>query len=209
MSDDANIETVAAVAVEPSSGLQRISLQELKDKPSSDLVAFAESLEIENASSMRKQDMLFIILKALAEDGVEIFRLRHVGGDAGRLRLPALARGQLPARTRRHLRFALPDPQVRASHRRHGGRPDPRAARGRALLRHPEGRHDQFRGPRGDQAQGPLRQPDPALPRAAADHGDGRPDAEGTAPAGSSTSSRRSARASAASSSPRRGSARP
>jgi transcription termination factor Rho len=36
------------------------------------LVAFAESLEVENASSMRKQDMLFTILKALAEDGVEI-----------------------------------------------------------------------------------------------------------------------------------------
>ncbi len=53
-------------------GVQRVSLQELKDKPPSDLVAFAESLEVENASSMRKQDMLFTILKALAEDGVEI-----------------------------------------------------------------------------------------------------------------------------------------
>jgi len=56
----------------PAGGLQRMSLQELKDKPPSDLVAFAESLEVENASSMRKQDMLFTILKALAEDGVEI-----------------------------------------------------------------------------------------------------------------------------------------
>jgi transcription termination factor Rho len=56
----------------PVSGVQRVSLQELKDKPPSDLVAFAESLEVENASSMRKQDMLFTILKALAEDGVEI-----------------------------------------------------------------------------------------------------------------------------------------
>ena len=58
--------------IAPVGGLQRMSLQELKDKPPSDLVAFAESLEVENASSMRKQDMLFTILKALAEDGVEI-----------------------------------------------------------------------------------------------------------------------------------------
>jgi transcription termination factor Rho len=35
-------------------------------------LAFAESLEIENANSMRKQDMMFAILKALADDGVEI-----------------------------------------------------------------------------------------------------------------------------------------
>ena len=57
----------------PPGGMTRVSLQELKDKPTAELVAFAESLEIENASSMRKQDMLFTILKALAEDGVEIF----------------------------------------------------------------------------------------------------------------------------------------
>jgi transcription termination factor Rho len=35
-------------------------------------LAFAEELEIENASSMRKQDMLFAILKELAERNVEI-----------------------------------------------------------------------------------------------------------------------------------------
>ncbi len=54
-------------------GLQRMSLQELKEKSPADLVAFAESLEIENANTMRKQDMMFAILKALAEEGVEIF----------------------------------------------------------------------------------------------------------------------------------------
>ena len=78
MSDDAILDIAAAseAAAEEtltSTGLQRMSLQELKDKPTAELVAFAESLEIENASSMRKQDMLFAILKALAEDGVEIF----------------------------------------------------------------------------------------------------------------------------------------
>ena len=48
-------------------GLQAMKLQELKDKTPADLLAFAEELEIENATSMRKQDMMFAILKALAE----------------------------------------------------------------------------------------------------------------------------------------------
>jgi transcription termination factor Rho len=55
-----------------SLGVTRMSLQELKEKSPADLLAFAESLEIENANSMRKQDMMFAILKALADDGVEI-----------------------------------------------------------------------------------------------------------------------------------------
>ena len=53
-------------------GLQTMKLQDLKDKKPADLVGFAEELEIENASSMRKQDMLFAILKELAEREVEI-----------------------------------------------------------------------------------------------------------------------------------------
>ncbi len=50
--------------------LPRMSLQELKEKSPTDLLAFAESLEIENANAMRKQDMMFAILKASAEEGV-------------------------------------------------------------------------------------------------------------------------------------------
>src|ERR1700729_1841379 len=53
-------------------GLQAMKLQDLKSKSPTDLLAFAEELEIENASSMRKQDMLFAILKELAERDVEI-----------------------------------------------------------------------------------------------------------------------------------------
>jgi transcription termination factor Rho len=53
-------------------GLQAMKLQDLKSKTPTDLLAFAEELEIENASSMRKQDMLFAILKELAERNVEI-----------------------------------------------------------------------------------------------------------------------------------------
>jgi len=54
------------------SGLQQIKLQDLKAKSPTDLLSFAEELDIENASAMRKQDMLFAILKELAERNVEI-----------------------------------------------------------------------------------------------------------------------------------------
>ncbi len=53
-------------------GLQAMKLQDLKSKTPTDLLAFAEELEIENASSMRKQDMMFAILKELADRNVEI-----------------------------------------------------------------------------------------------------------------------------------------
>jgi transcription termination factor Rho len=53
-------------------GLQSMKLQELKAKKPNELLDFAEELEIENASSMRKQDMMFAILKELAERNVEI-----------------------------------------------------------------------------------------------------------------------------------------
>ena len=53
-----------------------MDLQELKQKTPSDLLAFAEELEVEGASNLRTQDMMFGILKALAESGVPI----HGGG---------------------------------------------------------------------------------------------------------------------------------
>jgi transcription termination factor Rho len=43
-------------------------LAELKAKTPADLLSYAESLQIENASSLRKQDMMFAILKNLAEN---------------------------------------------------------------------------------------------------------------------------------------------
>jgi transcription termination factor Rho len=49
-----------------------MNLQELKDKTPPDLLAFAEEMEVENASNMRKQDMMFAILKQMAEQGEEI-----------------------------------------------------------------------------------------------------------------------------------------
>ena len=51
---------------------QRIALSEIKDKSPAELVAFAEELEVENASNLRKQDLMFAILKTLADEEVEI-----------------------------------------------------------------------------------------------------------------------------------------
>jgi len=50
-----------------------MNLQELKQKSPSDLLAYAENLEIQNASSLRKQDMMFAILKQLAQNDIAIF----------------------------------------------------------------------------------------------------------------------------------------
>ena len=47
-------------------------LQELKDKSPAELLAFAEEREVENASTLRTQDMMFAILKNLADSDVTI-----------------------------------------------------------------------------------------------------------------------------------------
>ncbi|TCR90221.1 transcription termination factor Rho [Rhizobium sp. BK376] len=52
--------------------MAEMKLQELKNKSPTDLLAFAESLEVENASTMRKQELMFAILKMLASQDVEI-----------------------------------------------------------------------------------------------------------------------------------------
>lgn len=46
----------------------RLNLSELKSKSPKDLLAMAEELEIENASTMRKGDMMFAILKERADE---------------------------------------------------------------------------------------------------------------------------------------------
>ena len=106
-------------------------------------------------------------------------RHRRRRGAAGRFRLPALARRQLPAGAGRHLRVALPDPALCAEDRRHGRGPDPQPQRGRALLRAAQGQQDQLRGPRQAAPQGALRQPHPALSHPVDEAGDRGPHAQG------------------------------
>jgi transcription termination factor Rho len=52
--------------------MAEMKLQELKNKTATDLLAFAESVSVENASVMRKQELMFAILKNLAAQDVEI-----------------------------------------------------------------------------------------------------------------------------------------
>jgi transcription termination factor Rho len=49
-----------------------IKLQQLKKKSPTELVAFAEEHEVEGASTMRKQELMFAILKRLADEEIEI-----------------------------------------------------------------------------------------------------------------------------------------
>ena len=50
-----------------------MNLQDLKEKSPSELLTLAEELAIENANSLRKQDMMFAILKRMAENDVPIY----------------------------------------------------------------------------------------------------------------------------------------
>ena len=52
--------------------MKELKLQELKAKTAAELIDFAKENGVENSSSLRKQELLFAILKQLAEVDVEI-----------------------------------------------------------------------------------------------------------------------------------------
>jgi transcription termination factor Rho len=52
--------------------MQELKLQELKIKTPTELLSFAEGVEVENASTMRKQELMFAILKQLAAKDIDI-----------------------------------------------------------------------------------------------------------------------------------------
>ena len=52
--------------------VKKIRLQELKTQSPTELLAFAEELDVENASILRKQELMFTILKRLADRNVTI-----------------------------------------------------------------------------------------------------------------------------------------
>jgi transcription termination factor Rho len=53
-------------------GMTSISLDDLKKFKPAELIKFAEEVGVENAASMRKQDIFFDVLKDLAEDDIKI-----------------------------------------------------------------------------------------------------------------------------------------
>ncbi|HEY0569574.1 MAG TPA: Rho termination factor N-terminal domain-containing protein, partial [Xanthobacteraceae bacterium] len=52
--------------------MQEVKLQDLKSKSPADLLTFAEDLQVENASTLRKQELMFAILKQLASRDIDI-----------------------------------------------------------------------------------------------------------------------------------------
>ncbi|GGE06903.1 transcription termination factor Rho [Aureimonas endophytica] len=52
--------------------MPEMKLQDLKNKKAPELIAFAEENGVENASVLRKQELMFAILKNLAAQGIEI-----------------------------------------------------------------------------------------------------------------------------------------
>ncbi|MEM7119919.1 MAG: transcription termination factor Rho [Pseudomonadota bacterium] len=53
--------------------LEQLNLQELKNKKPEELLEYGEQLGVENASVLRKQDLMFAILKEYADQDVPIF----------------------------------------------------------------------------------------------------------------------------------------
>src|SRR5436309_2774694 len=52
--------------------MREMKLQDLKAKTPAELVSFAEELQVENASTMRKQELMFGILKQLSMQDIDI-----------------------------------------------------------------------------------------------------------------------------------------
>ena len=140
-----------------------ISLAELKDKNITDLAKIAKELNIPGASGMRKQELIFQILRAQTEKNGLIFSegvLECLPDGFGFLRAPEY--NYLPG-PGRHLRLAVANSQVRPAHRRYRLRPGSPAQGWRALLRAHQGRSGQLRGPRSRAQQDIFRQLDAAL----------------------------------------------
>jgi transcription termination factor Rho len=66
------VSSATAVAAEPPRPRREMKLQDLKIKSPVELLSYAEEVEVENASSMRKQELMFAILKQLASKDIDI-----------------------------------------------------------------------------------------------------------------------------------------
>ena len=121
--------------------VKEMKLQDLKVKTPTELLSFAEEVGVENASAMRKQELMFAILKQLAAKETDIIGtgvVEVLQDGFGFLRSPDA--NYLPGPDDIYVspsqirRFAL-------AYRRYGRRPDPQPQGGRALLRAAQGQH--------------------------------------------------------------------
>jgi transcription termination factor Rho len=109
--------TAPAEPQRPSPARASLNINDLKDMGIQKLTQIGKDLNVAGATGMRKQDLIFQILKAQTERSGNIFSegvLETLPDGFGFLRAPRL---QLPAGPGRHLRVALADPQVRSAHR--------------------------------------------------------------------------------------------
>ena len=69
--DDGNVEVIPPEQLEASKN--SMNLSELKNRPAADLVTLGEKLGLEGLARQRKQEMIFSILKAHANQGEDIY----------------------------------------------------------------------------------------------------------------------------------------
>ncbi len=146
----------------PTTGFMNLS--ELKRRSPAELLEYAEELGIENASTLRKPDLVFATLKRLAETGVPIYGegvLEILQDGFGFLRTPDVnylaGPDDIYVSPSQIRRFGLRTGDI-------GRRRGPGAQGGRALLRAAQGQHDQLRSAGEGAPSGPLRQSDALLP---------------------------------------------
>ena len=85
--DDEEFDVIPAAELELTKNAMNLS--ELKTRPPAELVQLGESMGLENLARSRKQDIIFLILKAHAQQRRGHLRRRRARDPAGRLRLPA------------------------------------------------------------------------------------------------------------------------
>jgi transcription termination factor Rho len=142
-------------------------LNELKALHVSEVLKQAEALEIENVGRMRKQELMFAIIKKRAKAGEQVFAdgvLEILPDGFGFLRSPDTS---FTGQHRRHLHQPEPGAPLQPAHRRHDRRRGAHAEGRRALLRADQARQGQRRPARAEQAQGDVREPDAAVPQGA------------------------------------------
>lgn len=66
------VDTQEPIAVSGAPMAEEMKLEDLKAKSATDLLELAEELEVENASTLRRQELMFAVLKELAEREVNI-----------------------------------------------------------------------------------------------------------------------------------------
>ena len=141
-----------------------IELSHLKEMSVTELTRIAKQLEVPGATGMRKQELIFEILRARAEKSGLIFSegvLEVLPDGFGFLRAPDY--NYLPGPDDIYV-SPSPDPEVRPAHRRHRVGSDPVAEGRRALLRPDQGGGGQLRAAGAGAREGLLREPDAALP---------------------------------------------